>query len=418
MPGWLRSTTDRLYHRIYPVSEDREPPASPERMARYLARFDLLGTDDAAAITVQLESNAESDYPCIETAPDPARPERTPSEVTPLEVGDGGPVRIPAQWEPMEAVLLNWPILYPPLWPLHAQMAEAIAPVADVVVTVPAPMWAHAAWLYLKHRDNLSAAELRRVRFLHLPTDDIWVRDYGPIAGYNSDGIRVAVDPKYDRNPQYPNQRDDEMMIRWAAHTRTPVLPLGLETEGGNLWSDGQGTLLMSDQIFRTNRHNTQAEIMEKLHSVFEFDKLIITPRMRIESTGHIDLLVKLVDATTVLVAAPDTRTSAGRLRETADLFRHETNANGDPYTVIELPTPGLYLNWLAYPIRRSYTNALTINGRVLVPVYGVAEDQTALDIYARTMPDYTIIPIDCRVGANGGGAVHCMTKEIPPRRR
>jgi agmatine/peptidylarginine deiminase len=32
-------------------------------------------------------------------------------------------------------------------------------------------------------------------------------------------------------------------------------------------------------------------------------------------------------------------------------------------------------------------------------------------------MPSHDIIPIQCAVGANGGGAVHCLTKEVPKSR-
>ncbi len=56
----------------------------------------------------------------------------------------------------------------------------------------------------------------------------------------------------------------------------------------------------------------------------------------------------------------------------------------------------------------------MTVNGRVLVPTFGIPSDAEALAIYREAMPDYDVIGIDCRAAANGGGAVHCLTKEIP----
>ncbi|MEQ8671809.1 MAG: agmatine deiminase family protein [Aggregatilineales bacterium] len=403
----LQSVVEPVYKRVYPVAEDRNPPQTAERMAAYLARFGLLGTDDEHTIQRMLEGiNGRTNIERASTDV-PASNHNTPKT----------PLRIPAQWEPMEAVIVNFPILYPPLWELHAQMIEGIVPVARVTVTVPTEMWACAAWLYLQNRAKLDDSQLENIKFLILPTDDIWVRDYGPIIGYDADGARVALDAHYERQKPFGNLRDDNMPILWAAHTETPLISLDLNTEGGNLWSDGQGTLIMSNVILEVNPAYDRAALERYLHNIFDYEKLILTPRMAIESTGHIDLLLKLADPETVLVSAPTTRTSAQRLRDTADLFRRETNAQNQPYRVIELPTPSLYLNWLAYPIRRSYTNALTVNGRVLVPVYGLNTDEEALRIYAETMPDYEIIPIDCEIGANGGGAVHCMTKEVPVRR-
>jgi len=326
------------------------------------------------------------------------------------------PVRLPAQWEPIQSVILNWPVFYPPLWALHAQMAEAILPVADVTITVPAPYWAHGIQLYLEARGQMATdtpATSGTITFMVIPTDDIWVRDYGPIVGLDADGQPVAFDPIYDHKPQYPQRNDDHMPRYWAAQTETTLHPLHLHTEGGNLWSDGAGTLLMTEQILHANPNHDRASLEAYLHRLFDFDKLIITPRLAVETTGHIDLLLKPADARTLLIS-DGTATWSGALKATADLFHRETNAQGEPYTLIPLPTPPLYFNWFVYPIRRSYTNALTVNGRLLLPVYGVETDQRAIKIYEQAMPDHTIIPIDCKIGANGGGAVHCMTKEIP----
>jgi agmatine/peptidylarginine deiminase len=315
----------------------------------------------------------------------------------------------------MEAAIVNFPALYPPLWELHAQMIEAIAPVADVHVTVPAPMWGHAAHLYLQQRGNLGDL-IQKVRFLCLPTDDIWARDYGPLVGYNGDGGRVALDAIYDHLPRFPQERDDAMPLRWAAHQNMPARTLDLHTEGGNFWTDGAGTIIMTTRIFEENPGHTRESLEAYLHDIFDYKKLILTPRMTWEETGHVDLLIKLAHEDVVLVSAPTTRSGAKELQETTDIFRRETNAKGDHYRVFHLPTPPLYFNWLIYPIRRSYTNALTINGRVLVPVYGIHTDDEALRLYESVMPDHAIIPIDCKIGVNGGGAVHCMTKEAPAR--
>jgi agmatine deiminase len=400
VPRWINATLRPIWQRLYPLGVDDHPPVDAASMADVMIQHGLLPDHSLPDIYAALRDSKADIQAQLPHAP-------TFTDAAPAQ-----PIRLPAQWEPMEAVIVNWPVMYPPLWDLHAQMVEAIAPVAQAVVTVPAPMWGHAAWVYLQARARLGDFA-DNIRFMVIPTDDIWVRDYGPIIGFDTDGQRVALDAVYDHKPIYPQQRDDAMPQHWAAYTQTPVYPLRLHTEGGNLWTDGAGTLLMTEQIFVENPAYDRAQLEDYLHSVFVYDKLIITPRMHIEATGHIDLLLKLVNANTVMVSA-DTALMTNALRTTAKLFAHETNAKGDPYTVHMLPTPELYFNWFAYPIRRSYTNALTINGRVLLPVYGVHTDDAAVRIYEQAMPDHIIIPIDCKVGANGGGAVHCMTKEVP----
>jgi agmatine deiminase len=396
-PGWLRPALNPLWDWVYPVAEDRQPPPDTAALVDYIIRYRLMPDMDMR----EIQHTLESCMPQVET----------PSQVPP-ETQVDLPLRIPAQWEPMESVMVNWPVWYPPLWDLHSEMVEAVLPVAEVVITVPSPLWAGAVMLYLARR-GLVGEHHARLRMLHIPTNDIWVRDHGPIVGYDRRGQRVAVDAIYDHLPQYPQHLDDLVPLRWAAYAGVPHLRIDLHTEGGNLWTDGKGTIILTEQIFNENPLYTIDSLRRYLHEIFDFEKLIVTPRMNLEHTGHVDLLVKLADAQTVLVSTPP-RPGAERFENTLDLFRHETNACGAPYRVVELPTPPLYFNWITYPIRRSYTNALTVNGRVLVPVYDLPMDALALRIYEETMPNHEIVPIHCRVGANGGGAVHCLTKEIP----
>lgn len=393
----LRPAVDLICRRYYPVDLDRVPPTMLESVAHYLRQWRLLPD----AQTRDLETVQ------------PQFSERTAAFAS---AQDGAPIRLPAPWEAMESVLLNFPVIYPPLWPLYAQMIEAITPVAAVEITVPAPLWAHGIALYLRQRGK---ASLERVRFLDLAADDIWIRDYGPFVGYISDdhvpdGQRAVVAARYATHPSYPQARDDAMPGKYAALRGLPLREMPLHTEGGNFLTDGAGTLVMTTKVLRANPQLTRDSLEALLREYFDFEKLILTPYLNFESTGHVDLLVKLIDAQTLLISQPQTLTARGRLAQTIDLFSRETNARGQRYKIETLPTPSLYVNWFFYPIRRSYTNALTVNGRILVPIYGLPQDEVALDVYRRVAPEFSIVPIDCTIGVNGGGAVHCMTKEVP----
>lgn len=402
MPGWLRPLANAGLRRVTPMAADTRPPITPDTAAHYLARWGLLdglGLDENEARERLANSQIAAALTREDDVPAPA---------------PDGPLRLPAQWEPIEAVIVRWPVLYPEMWGLHAQMVEAISMAADAQVMIPDEAWARIIALYLAQRKQ---AVMERVRFVVLPTDDVWVRDYGPIVGLDVRGEQVAVNAVYDPLPHYPQARDNAMPLRWATYGEIPLRMLDLHTEGGNLWSDGAGTLLMSEDIFRRNPGLDRHTLKRMLHQTFAYEKLIITPRLRLEETGHIDLLVKLASADTVLITAAGNGLNGERLRKVHDLFGQETNAQGQKYRIFALPAPPFYLNWGIYPVWRSYTNALTVNGRVLVPVFGLAEDARALEVYQAAMPDHEIVPIDCRASVNGGGAVHCLTKEIPAAR-
>jgi len=396
MPAWLKPLAEAALSQVYPVQEDRRPPADPMMMAQSLSKWGIIH-EPLQAIAADLSA----------VPPEAVEVVDRQAQAAPH---DGSPVHLPAQWEATESVLLSWPVVYPPVWPMHAQMAEAISAVARCEICVPTALWGQAVYVYLARRGR---ARLENVRLLVLPTNDIWIRDYGPIVGRSSDGQRVALSATYAVLPQYPQSDDDGMAAHYAAHRSLKLQPLPLYTEGGNLWTDGRGTLLMSEQIFYSNPYHGRDSLLKVLHQHIAFDKLILTPRLTLEETGHIDLLVKLAAPDVALLSAP-TWTSSEALRKARRTLERASNAQGQPYTLLELPTPPLKLNWLTYSLRRHYTNALTVNGRVLVPVYRLPTDEQALRIYEQAMPNHEIIPIDSAIGANGGGAVHCMTKEIP----
>ncbi len=386
----------QLCRPFYPVDADTNPPTTPRQMARYLLRWRLLDGLGERELRSRL-------------ADEPVNVELTRADAEPLVAPDSQ-IRLPAQWEPVETVLLTWPVLYPPLWTLYVELVAAIAPVATVTIIIPRPTWASGIRLYLQQHGQ---SNLDNLRFLNLPTDDIWIRDYGPMVGFNPAGERVAVHANYHPLPNYPQTSDDAMPARWAAHENIPAQALSLYTEGGNLWSDGNGTLLMSD-AYQRQATLTRSALDQQLHSVFAFNKLIIVPHLDEEETGHIDLILKLADQQTVLITEPGQSINAHHLAEAARLLRETTNARGQHYVVWELPALKPYYNWGLFPIWRSYTNALTVNGRVLVPIFGDKADDVALALYEQALPNFEIIPINCQTIINGGGAVHCITKEIP----
>lgn len=392
----VKPFAEAVFRRMFPTYADQHQPGEPAHLARYLVDEGIVRGD-----VNEWTERISASTPSIEVVAQDGMPPQH----------DGSPVCLPAQWAPAEAVLLRFGTFYPDVWPMHAQMIEAISTVARCDVLVDHPLWAYAICAYLHERNR---ARREQVRFLVLPTNDVWIRDYGPIVGYDRAGQRVALNATYAVLPQYPQGDDDGMPARWAAHRSIPVQPLELFTEGGNVWSDGQGTLIMSEQIFYSNRYHDRERLLAYLHARLDFDRLIITPRLTLEETGHVDLLVKLAGPQTVLVSAATSFSTSEALRKTRRLLARTTNARGEPYHILELPTPPLYLNWFTYTIRRAYTNSLTLNGTVLVPVFGLPEDEVALRQYEIAMPGVTVIPIESAIGINGGGAVHCMTKEVP----
>jgi hypothetical protein len=84
------------------------------------------------------------------------------------------------------------------------------------------------------------------------------------------------------------------------------------------------------------------------------------------------------------------------------------TSSYGTPYEIVRIPMPNVYSG-----VVRSYTNSLIVNDMVLVPTYGISEDDSALALYQSLYPAYDIVGLDCADIIESGGAIHCVTMQV-----
>jgi agmatine deiminase len=387
-----------MCRRFYPVGSDVIPPADIDALATWMERWGLSPSRLPRAVAQrQLEALASSP---VETIKADGMPDRAPSEI----------LRLPAEWEPSEAVVITWPVLYPGLWDFYRDLVTAIAPAARVDVLIPHAIYAPAVLAYLGegwHDD-------RRLRLMVTVSDDIWIRDYGPLTCIDKAAQRVMVDAIFDP-PEMLFANDDGFPVRYAAHQGCASHHLALHLEGGNLWSDGQGTLITTEGLYTRNFPMPPDDVRRRLLEGLGAETLIVVPPLRMEGTGHIDVFVKLATPDTVLVTEPRSLVNGRRMAEVAEVLRASRNAAGRSYRLVALPSLPAYCNWGVSRIWPSYTNALTVNHRVLVPIYGFPErDAAALAVYRQVMPDHEIIGVDARTAVNAGGTVHCLTMQIP----
>ena len=61
-----------------------------------------------------------------------------------------------------------------------------------------------------------------------------------------------------------------------------------------------------------------------------------------------------------------------------------------------------------------SYANFYIANNVVLLPVFGHANDQRAVDILQPLFPGRRIVPINCEPLVWGMGAIHCVSQQQP----
>ena len=130
---------------------------------------------------------------------------------------------------------------------------------------------------------------------------------------------------------------------------------------------------------------------------------------------AHIDVHMKMLNEEVIVLDEEELESS---LKNT-----YLTSTFGRNFKVIKLDNPPVsYADEFIF--NRGicgYSNALIINGTVLVPQYACKKanfepetDSIALEAYKKAMPGYNVIGVNCSAYQIGGGALHCLTHEIP----
>ena len=257
-----------------------------------------------------------------------------------------------------------------------------------------------------------------RVVFQVIPTNSVWIRDYGPWWIIEPENSRAIIDLVYNR----PRPLDDAYPESAAEYYGINYYGLGLIEAGGNMLLDGQGSVIVSNVIFDGSQgfdpNLTQDQLEQYFLDYFGVHKVIVTPHLINDGTGHIDMFVKLINDTTVIVGEYENQ-SAGFsgnydiCNQVATQLANETNGAGRPFNIVRMPMPP-YNNGITY----TYINSLIVNNKVLVPIYGFstefANDDSVLALYETLMPGVEAVGFDCNQIIPANGAIHCIAMKVP----
>jgi agmatine deiminase len=256
------------------------------------------------------------------------------------------------------------------------------------------------------------------VEIVELELDDSWLRDCGPIYTLADDEARVAVHFAFNAwGGKFPPWDHDAVVGRLIAERLGDhVVESSLVLEGGSILTDGQGTLLTTEQCLLNpnrnpswSREQIESELRERL-GVQRFVWLGMGLVEDRDTDGHVDLIAAFTRPGHVLLqmVAEENPNFEYCLDNRARL----ASAGLD---VTELPLLP-YAEVAGEPIAASYLNFYICNRAVIVPVAGVDTDQEALEIIAGCYPGREVIPVPGLVLAYGGGGPHCITQQVPPR--
>jgi agmatine deiminase len=256
------------------------------------------------------------------------------------------------------------------------------------------------------------------VEIVELALDDSWLRDCGPIYTYGDDGRRIAVHFRFNAwGEKFPPwDHDAEVGRLIAERLGDQVRSSSIVLEGGSILTDGQGTLLTTEQCLLAPSRNpslSRDEIEAELRAALAVARVVWLGQGLLEdrdTDGHIDLIAAFTAPGEVLLQAVDEENPnyAACEENRSRLAAAGLNVTVVPY----LP----YAEVAGEEIAASYLNFYICNGAVIVPVAGADTDAPALEIIASVYPGREVVPVPGLVLAFGGGGPHCITQQVPVR--
>jgi agmatine deiminase len=282
------------------------------------------------------------------------------------------------------------------------------------------------------------------VRVVELSSNDCWMRDVGPTMVVNAAGKRRGIDWQFNAwgglngGLYFPWDQDDLVAQKVLETEGCDRYRAPLVMEGGSIHTDGQGTLLVTEECLlnpNRNPHLSKTQIEQFLRSFLGIETIIWLGAGVIndETDGHVDNLACFARPGEVCLTWSDNpRDPQWQVSNDAlERLKAATDARGRRLKVHKLPSPG--------PLRMtdaeaggvqscrdakpraggarlagSYANFYIANGGIVMPLLDARTDALALSRLKRIFPDRKVVAVPGREILLGGGNIHCITQQIP----
>jgi agmatine deiminase len=341
-------------------------------------------------------------------------------------------VRFPAEYERHAATWIAWPH-HEPDWP------GKIEPIAWVYAEIVRVLARHER-VEVLCRDEQARDSARGVIEAHgtkenyrlhvLPTDRVWLRDSAPTVVIDEKGRGQLVNWRFNAWAKYDNYALDakvgETVARITGLNRVePVRPdtgARVVLEGGAIDTDGEGTLLVTEECFLSDVQARNPGLSRDGYEQVFRDALGVRQTIWLgegcvgdDTHGHVDDIARFTAPGVIALAyEADPADDENHRRSVDNLERLRlAGFEGGQRRVVMLPYPRpAVMNGERLPA--SYANFYVANGVVIVPTFNDKNDRVALATIAELFPDREVVGIHAVDLVWGLGTLHCLTQQQP----
>ncbi len=228
-------------------------------------------------------------------------------------------------------------------------------------------------------------------------TKDIWLRDFMPVRTKSGKYISFRYEPSYLADK--PELRTDFRRDIAPHFSVENLVYSDINLDGGNVvFSPSRETAVVSDRVFSENPNVSRSSLIGELESLLEA-RVIIIPSLPSDWTGHADGMVRFLDEHTAL--GNGTPYKNGLEQKIASVLK----SNG--IDTIDFP----YFFFPKDSAVGSYLNFLETQKAIFLPVFGVAEDESAIK-RATELFSKPVVPVKIGEIAKEGGCLNCISWE------
>jgi agmatine/peptidylarginine deiminase len=251
--------------------------------------------------------------------------------------------------------------------------------------------------------------------FVEYETNDTWARDCSVLCVEDGEEIKLLDFTFTGWGGKFEASKDNAISGAIKSCYDKEVVKVDLILEGGAVENNGIDTILTTSECMLNKNRNTNLskdEMTKILQEEFGMSKILYLNHGYLagdDTDSHVDTLARFVDERSIMyVKCEDTNDEHYKELK---LMEDELKAFAKEYgfRLIALPmSDACYFDEERLPA--TYANFLFVNGAVLVPTYGVKQDEKALEIFRETFPDRDIVGINCFALIKQHGSLHCVT--------
>jgi len=251
--------------------------------------------------------------------------------------------------------------------------------------------------------------------FIEYETDDTWARDSSALC-VESDGEVELLDFTFTGwGNKFESIKDNKMSQNISKYYNKKIKNIDFILEGGAVESNGKNLLLTTSKCMLNKNRNKNLDpiqITQNLNKYFGNENILYLEHGYLEgddTDSHIDTLVRFVNENTIMYIKcedKDDEHFEELHKMELELFEFSKKYN---LNLIALPMTDA-ISFENERLPATYANFLFVNGAVLVPTYGVKQDEKALEIFEDFFKNKDIIALDCSTLIKQHGSLHCVT--------